>query len=81
MTHQVIVPHITESYASKRDPPEAEIAYCTLKSFPAMIEHTIQWARDKASRSGSKQYGLEGWGVRVAVEERRLERRTREKGK
>jgi ubiquitin-activating enzyme E1-like protein 2 len=44
---QVIVPHMTESYASQRDPPEADVPYCTLKSFPSTIEHTIQWARDK----------------------------------
>ncbi|XP_074626524.1 ubiquitin-like modifier-activating enzyme 6 [Acropora palmata] len=44
---QVIVPHLTESYASQRDPPEEEVPHCTLKSFPAIIEHTIQWARDK----------------------------------
>ncbi|XP_063956130.1 ubiquitin-like modifier-activating enzyme 6 isoform X1 [Lytechinus pictus] len=44
---QVIVPHLTESYGSKQDPPEMSIPYCTLKSFPAQIEHTIQWARDK----------------------------------
>ena len=24
-----------------------DVPYCTLKSFPATIEHTIQWARDK----------------------------------
>lgn len=44
---QVIVPHLTESYASQRDPPEADVPYCTLKSFPHTIEHTIQWSRDK----------------------------------
>ncbi|XP_029456602.1 ubiquitin-like modifier-activating enzyme 6 [Rhinatrema bivittatum] len=44
---EVIVPHLTESYNSHRDPPEEEIPFCTLKSFPAFIEHTIQWARDK----------------------------------
>ncbi|XP_062430413.1 ubiquitin-like modifier-activating enzyme 6 isoform X3 [Rhea pennata] len=44
---EVIVPHLTESYNSHRDPPEEEIPFCTLKSFPAAIEHTIQWARDK----------------------------------
>eukprot|EP00041_Stephanoeca_diplocostata_P036480 m.1334633 g.1334633 ORF g.1334633 m.1334633 type:complete len:1101 (-) comp24875_c1_seq8:1780-5082(-) len=44
---QVIVPHLTESYASQRDPPENDIPYCTLKSFPSTINHTIQWARDK----------------------------------
>uniref|UniRef100_A0A8C2F1J8 Ubiquitin-like modifier-activating enzyme 6 n=1 Tax=Cyprinus carpio TaxID=7962 RepID=A0A8C2F1J8_CYPCA len=44
---EIIVPYLTESYNSHRDPPEEEIPFCTLKSFPAVIEHTIQWARDK----------------------------------
>uniref|UniRef100_A0A674BF94 Ubiquitin like modifier activating enzyme 6 n=1 Tax=Salmo trutta TaxID=8032 RepID=A0A674BF94_SALTR len=44
---EIIVPNLTESYNSHRDPPEEEIPFCTLKSFPAVIEHTIQWARDK----------------------------------
>ncbi|XP_044536404.1 ubiquitin-like modifier-activating enzyme 6 [Gracilinanus agilis] len=44
---EAIIPHLTESYNSHRDPPEEEIPFCTLKSFPAAIEHTIQWARDK----------------------------------
>jgi len=43
---QVIVPHLTESYASSRDPPEKSIPTCTLHHFPNAIEHTIQWARD-----------------------------------
>eukprot|EP00461_Guttulinopsis_vulgaris_P000151 UN00151 len=43
---QVVVPYVTESYASTRDPPEAGIPICTLKNFPHKIEHTIQWARD-----------------------------------
>ena len=33
--------------SQKRDPPEEDVPHCTLKSFPAVIEHTIQWARDK----------------------------------
>ncbi len=41
-----MIPHITESYGSSRDPPEASIPTCTLKHFPHAIEHTIQWARD-----------------------------------
>ncbi|XP_050399847.1 ubiquitin-like modifier-activating enzyme 6 [Patella vulgata] len=44
---QVIVPHLTESYSSQRDPPDEDYPYCTVKSFPATIEHCIQWARDK----------------------------------
>lgn len=39
----------TPVFVSQRDPPEEEIPFCTLKSFPAVIEHTIQWARDKVS--------------------------------
>ncbi|XP_076101717.1 ubiquitin-like modifier-activating enzyme 6 isoform X1 [Mytilus galloprovincialis] len=48
---QVIVPHITESYGSQRDPVDEDVPYCTLKSFPATIEHCIQWARDKFESS------------------------------
>merc|ERR1719424_1876364 len=43
---QVVVPRLTESYGSSRDPPEKSIPVCTLKNFPNAIEHTIQWARD-----------------------------------
>jgi ubiquitin-activating enzyme E1 len=44
---QVVIPHLTESYASSVDPPEQGIPICTLKHFPNKIEHTIQWARDE----------------------------------
>lgn len=43
---QVVVPHLTETYGQSRDPPEKEIPMCTLKNFPYLIEHCIQWARD-----------------------------------
>merc|ERR1719440_1240454 len=43
---QVVVPCMTESYGSSRDPPEKSIPVCTLKNFPNAIEHTIQWSRD-----------------------------------
>ncbi|XP_066135673.1 ubiquitin-like modifier-activating enzyme 6 [Saccopteryx bilineata] len=55
---EVIVPHLTESYNSHRDPPEEEIPFCTLKSFPSAIEHTIQWARDKFESSFSHKPSL-----------------------
>uniref|UniRef100_A0A5F8A110 Ubiquitin-like modifier-activating enzyme 6 n=1 Tax=Macaca mulatta TaxID=9544 RepID=A0A5F8A110_MACMU len=42
----------------QRDPPEEEIPFCTLKSFPAAIEHTIQWARDKFESSFSHKPSL-----------------------
>ncbi|KAJ6508398.1 ubiquitin activating enzyme [Mycena sanguinolenta] len=42
---QVIIPDLTESYASSQDPPEKQTPYCTLRSFPNVIQHTIEWAR------------------------------------
>merc|ERR1719219_2834877 len=44
---QVVIPNVTESYSSSRDPPEKSIPICTLKNFPNAIEHTLQWARDQ----------------------------------
>ena len=43
---QIVIPHFTESYGSQRDPPEKDVPFCTLKSFPNQIEHCIEWARD-----------------------------------
>jgi ubiquitin-activating enzyme E1 len=43
---QVVVPFLTESYTSSRDPSDAAIPMCLLHNFPNLIEHTIQWARD-----------------------------------
>lgn len=42
---QVVVPDLTESYSSSHDPPEKGIPLCTLRSFPAKIDHTIAWAK------------------------------------
>ncbi len=42
---QVIIPMLTESYSSSRDPPEKAIPLCTLRSFPNKIDHTIAWAK------------------------------------
>eukprot|EP00117_Sycon_ciliatum_P049202 scpid34613/ scgid34922/ Ubiquitin-like modifier-activating enzyme 6; Monocyte protein 4; Ubiquitin-activating enzyme E1-like protein 2 len=55
---QVIVPHMTESYSSQADPPSKDVPYCTLKSFPASIEHTIQWARDKFETAFTQKPGM-----------------------
>eukprot|EP01084_Bolivina_argentea_P005996 11337_1 len=43
---QIVVPNLTQSYGSTRDPDEKGVPICTLKNFPNKIEHTIQWARD-----------------------------------
>lgn len=39
---QVVVPNLTESYASSQDPPEKETPSCTIKNFPNAINHTIE---------------------------------------
>ncbi|KAN0022843.1 hypothetical protein ACTFIU_005584 [Dictyostelium citrinum] len=44
---QVILPFLTESYASQKDPNEKQTPFCTLKSFPTNLDHCIQWSRDK----------------------------------
>eukprot|EP01125_Pyxidicula_operculata_P014311 TRINITY_DN4764_c0_g1_i1.p1 TRINITY_DN4764_c0_g1~~TRINITY_DN4764_c0_g1_i1.p1 ORF type:complete len:1018 (-),score=238.72 TRINITY_DN4764_c0_g1_i1:12-3065(-) len=44
---QNIIPHKTANYSMTIDPPEGGFPFCTLKSFPSKVVHTIQWARDK----------------------------------
>jgi ubiquitin-activating enzyme E1 len=39
---QVVIPHLTESYASSQDPPEKETPSCTVKNFPHAIQHCIE---------------------------------------
>ncbi|XP_078589545.1 ubiquitin-like modifier-activating enzyme 6 [Branchiostoma floridae x Branchiostoma japonicum] len=68
---QTIVPHLTESYGSQRDPVDHDVPYCTLKSFPAVIEHTIQWARDKFESMYSQKPSLYNkfWSTNGSPEE------------
>ncbi len=42
---QVIVPFVTTSYSDNRDPPGKDIPFCTLRSFPNKIEHTLEWSK------------------------------------
>ncbi|CAM9241253.1 unnamed protein product [Chrysoparadoxa australica] len=44
---QVVVPHLTASYADgpKDQADEDNIPMCTLRNFPSLIEHCIEWAR------------------------------------
>ncbi|KAF2072851.1 hypothetical protein CYY_005828 [Polysphondylium violaceum] len=44
---QTIIPFLTESYNSQKDPNEKQTPFCTLKSFPSNLDHCIQWSRDK----------------------------------
>lgn len=34
---QVVIPHLTESYASSADPDEEAIPLCTIKTFPYQV--------------------------------------------
>ena len=43
---QVVIPDITESYGSSQDPPETTVPVCTLKNFPYLFPHVVQYARD-----------------------------------
>eukprot|EP00915_Cephaloidophora_sp_WS-2016_P001113 GHVH01001531.1.p1 GENE.GHVH01001531.1~~GHVH01001531.1.p1 ORF type:complete len:1077 (+),score=148.69 GHVH01001531.1:62-3292(+) len=43
---QVVMPRLTESYGDSQDPAEDSIPLCTLKNFPYLIDHCLQWSRD-----------------------------------
>ena len=43
---QVIIPGKTESYADSKDPEEKGVPMCTLRNFPFLIEHCIEWSRE-----------------------------------
>lgn len=43
---QVIIPNITESYGDSNDPQEDSIPLCTLRNYPYLLDHTIEWARN-----------------------------------
>ena len=44
---QIIVPDKTESYTDSVDPEEKHIPMCTLRNFPFLIEHCIEWSRER----------------------------------
>ena len=44
---QIIIPNITESYGDSQDPSEeAGIPMCTLRNYPYLLDHTIEWGRN-----------------------------------
>lgn len=44
---QVVIPKLTESYGSSKDPENSnDVPVCTLKNFPNKVEHTIHYALD-----------------------------------
>ena len=42
----MIIPHLTQCYGDSTDPPEDKIAMCTIRNFPNLIEHCIEWSRE-----------------------------------
>jgi len=44
---QMVMPHVTQIYGDSQDPQEDSIPMCTLRNFPNLIEHCIEWGRDK----------------------------------
>ena len=44
---QMVMPHVTQCYGDSQDPAEESIPMCTLRNFPNLIEHCIEWGRDK----------------------------------
>ncbi|GAB5357873.1 hypothetical protein AAMO2058_000412100 [Amorphochlora amoebiformis] len=43
---QSVIPHLSENYAAQQDPPGEGVPMCTVKNFPFLAEHTIQWAKE-----------------------------------
>jgi ubiquitin-activating enzyme E1 len=43
---QMVVPFKTKCYGDSQDPPEEGIPMCTLRNFPNIIEHCIEWGRE-----------------------------------
>ena len=42
----MIIPDITESYGDSQDPQEEGIPLCTIRNYPYLLDHTIEWARN-----------------------------------
>jgi ubiquitin-activating enzyme E1 len=43
---QIIIPEVTESYGDSQDPQEDGIPLCTIRNYPYLLDHTIEWARN-----------------------------------
>lgn len=44
---QLVLPGQTEAYSDSQDPKEKQVPMCTMRSFPFLIDHCIEWARAK----------------------------------
>mmetsp|Transcript_25362 Transcript_25362/g.33102 ORF Transcript_25362/g.33102 Transcript_25362/m.33102 type:complete len:1104 (+) Transcript_25362:37-3348(+) len=56
---QVVIPHITASYSDGPDDDANEdaIPMCTLRNFPSLIDHCIEWARAQFEDTFSEPFG------------------------
>lgn len=43
---QMVIPHKTQCYSDSQDPEEKSIPMCTLRNYPYLLDHTIEWSRD-----------------------------------
>ncbi|KAI5163452.1 ubiquitin-activating enzyme E1 [Nematocida ausubeli] len=41
---QAIIPHVTEHYGNSNDPQEKSIPLCTIRNFPYLPVHCVEWA-------------------------------------
>ena len=44
---QMVIPHKTLAYGDHKDPDEEGIPMCTIRNFPNLIEHCIEWSREQ----------------------------------
>ena len=57
---QIILPYVTESYGDSTDPQEDSIPLCTLRNYPYLLDHCIEWGRNYFSAmfvDGSIDFG------------------------
>jgi len=59
---QMIVPNQTQSYGDSDDPAEEQTPMCTIRNYPYMIDHTIEWSRGIAFQNffveGTNEFNL-----------------------
>lgn len=43
---QCIIPNLTETYNAQQDPPQKQIPVCTIKQFPYLFEHVVEYCKE-----------------------------------
>ena len=54
---QVIVPNISEEYKGNEE-ANTKVGVCTIRNLPSLIEHCIEWSKDKFSHYFEKNIKL-----------------------